>query len=199
MTSTVHHSQCVQVASSAKLTWLDKYLRIAERSVNVSMLGAVLGHETVVLHHIQALLGSDHIKVNAVSSLQTAAVTLRFHRMKPRLPSDELASILRASAGFCSGRVAMLSIPGHISLARQLHRTQCNIACSHVASLGFPGVAVHAASSDMVTAVAETSCASWVMLRRCLNFIQTTAMQVDFHKLTGNCRVYRQARGCFHA
>ena len=75
------------------------YLRIAEKSVNVSMLGAVLGHEMVILHHVQKLLETDHIKVNRVSSLHTAAVIIHFHRMKPRLPSDELAGILRASAG----------------------------------------------------------------------------------------------------
>ena len=116
---TAHHLWCVQVASRASVVWLDSFMRIAERSVNVSMFGAVLGHDKTVLHHVQELLGSDHINVNAVSSLH-AVVIIHFHRMKPRLPSDELAGILRASAGIWSGKATMLSFLGHMCLAQQL-------------------------------------------------------------------------------
>ena len=82
----------------------------AEYSITVSMIGAVLRHEKRVLHHAQEYLSRDHVRANVVTNLHDAAVIFHFHRMKPRLPSDELAGILQASAGICSATVAKLRV-----------------------------------------------------------------------------------------
>lgn len=63
------------------------------------MLGAVMGHEQQVLKYLQQHLLKDHVKLVNATSGEHAAVTLQFHRMKQRLPADELAAVLAASAG----------------------------------------------------------------------------------------------------
>ena len=65
----------------------------------MSMLGAVLGHEKQVLQYIREQLLAAYVRVTVTPNLSDAAVIIQFHRMKPRLPSDELAGVLHASAG----------------------------------------------------------------------------------------------------
>ena len=77
-------------------------MQCAEDHISVSMLGAVLGHEKYVLQYIREQLLAQHVRVTVTPTLTDAAVIIQFHRMKPRLPSDELAGVLHASAGFHS-------------------------------------------------------------------------------------------------
>lgn len=71
----------------------------ADQQLTVRVVGAVLGHEQQVLHQLQQELLSEQIRLATCSGQKDAALTIHFHRMKPRLPSDELAAILHASSG----------------------------------------------------------------------------------------------------
>ena len=63
------------------------------------LFGTVMGHEQQVLKYLQQHLVKDHIMLVNATSGNHAALTLQFHRMKQRLPADELAAVLAASAG----------------------------------------------------------------------------------------------------
>lgn len=76
-----------------------KWRPCADENINVSVLGAVLGHERQVLQHIQEQLLAEHVRVTMSPDLNDATVIIQFHRMKPRLPADELAGILHTSSG----------------------------------------------------------------------------------------------------
>lgn len=67
--------------------------------MTMRLLGAVMGHEQQVLKYLQQHLLKDHVKLVNATNGEHAAVTLQFHRMKQRLPADELAAVLAASAG----------------------------------------------------------------------------------------------------
>ena len=75
------------------------YRCAAECTVTMRLLGTVMGHEQQVLTYLQQHLLKDHVLLVNASSGDHAAVTLQFHRMKQRLPADELAAVLAASAG----------------------------------------------------------------------------------------------------
>lgn len=72
---------------------------VADHHIPVRVVGSVLGHEQQVLQYIEQQMLSDHIRLTTTSEASITALTIHFHRMKPRLPSDELAAILHASAG----------------------------------------------------------------------------------------------------
>ncbi|KAL3131255.1 hypothetical protein ABBQ38_000552 [Trebouxia sp. C0009 RCD-2024] len=80
---------------------------LKEYTVTMRMLGAVMGHEQQVLKYLQQHLLKDHVKLVNANSGEHAAVTLQFHRMKQRLPADELAAVLAASAGVPSKLVVV--------------------------------------------------------------------------------------------
>lgn len=71
----------------------------AEYTVTVKVLGTVMGHEQQVLQYLQQHLLTDHVTLVNATNRDHAALTLQFHRMKSRLPADELAAVLAASAG----------------------------------------------------------------------------------------------------
>lgn len=77
-------------------------MQCADDPISVSMLGAVLGHERQIMQYIQEQLLAQHVRVTVTPTLTDAAVIIQIHRMKPRLPSNELAGVLHASAGFHS-------------------------------------------------------------------------------------------------
>ncbi|KAL3148190.1 hypothetical protein ABBQ38_014223 [Trebouxia sp. C0009 RCD-2024] len=89
---------------------------LKECTVTMRLLGTVMGHEQQVLKYLQQHLLKDHVLLVNASSGDHAAVTLQFHRMKQRLPADELAAVLAASAGVPSKLVVvfMHNVPsGH--------------------------------------------------------------------------------------
>lgn len=71
----------------------------ADRETFVHLVGSVKGHEQQVLSHLQQHLKQKHIRLMPSASAADAAITIKFHRMKTRLPTDELTSILAASPG----------------------------------------------------------------------------------------------------
>ncbi len=61
-------------------------------------MGGVKGHEQKAMQSVQDHLQKNKIalSVNLQPSQERLAVTVLFHRVKPRLPTDELQSLLSA-------------------------------------------------------------------------------------------------------
>ena len=74
----------------------------ADKEIVVHLVGSVKGHEQQVLSHLQQHLQQKHIRLISSASAADAAFTIKFHRVKTRLPTDELTSILAASPGKCA-------------------------------------------------------------------------------------------------
>ena len=92
----------------------------ADKDVAVRLVGSVLGHEQRVLSHLQQQLQQSHIRLMPTASAANAAVTIVFHRVKSRLPNDELASILAATAGKYT---ALHLLPQHTALITTVAHT----------------------------------------------------------------------------
>ena len=80
----------------------------AAQHLPIRLIGTVLGHETQIVHALQQRL-KPSITVDiarAGDSLRPAAATLLFHRVKPRLPADEIHSLLTSlQGGLCVAEV----------------------------------------------------------------------------------------------
>ena len=64
----------------------------------MQLVGGAKGHEQEVMQFLQQHLQKNKIvlSVSSQPSQERLAVTVLFHRVKPRLPTDELQSILSA-------------------------------------------------------------------------------------------------------
>ena len=73
---------------------------VAVKHLDIVVSGKVLGHEHQIMQHLQQLL-QGHVTLNILpkGSQETAAATVVFKRMKPRLPSDELQALLASVQG----------------------------------------------------------------------------------------------------
>lgn len=80
----------------------------AAQHLPIRLIGTVLGHETQIVHALQQRL-KPSITVDiarAGDSLRPAAATLLFHRVKPRLPADEIHSLLASlQGGLCAAEM----------------------------------------------------------------------------------------------
>ncbi len=64
----------------------------------MQLVGGVKGHEQKVMQFLQQHLQTNKIalSVSTQPGQERLAVTVIFHRVKPRLPTDELQSLLSA-------------------------------------------------------------------------------------------------------
>ncbi len=64
----------------------------------MQLVGGVKGHEQKVMQSLQQYLQKNKIALSISSQpgQERLAVTVLFHRVKPRLPTDELQSLLSA-------------------------------------------------------------------------------------------------------
>ncbi len=64
------------------------------------MAGSVLGHEHQIMHYLQQFVQHNvNLDILSEGSHEAAAATVLIHRMKPRLPSDEIQALLASVHG----------------------------------------------------------------------------------------------------
>lgn len=68
--------------------------------LSIRLAGSALGHEHQIMQYLQHFLQhSVNLDILSEGSHEPAAATILVHRMKPRLPSDEIQALLASVQG----------------------------------------------------------------------------------------------------